>query len=400
MNKINNIFEESYTLGSMGRFKVCYAFILFLGGIIFISGCSQDNYSLVNRAYHNTTAHYNAYFLAGEKMKEVDEQIWQANVDDYNKVLKIYPTIDAALKTTIAPGLEEVIKKAALPVTKHKNSNWVDDSYILIGKSRLYQDEFDLALETFKFVNTKGADINARHAALIYLMRTFIVTKDFEHANAVFDYLKKEKLSKENSSNFYITRAHQYAVLEDYKKAEPYLTLAVKDVAKKDFKARIHFIIAQINQLYGNNQEAVVNYNFVLKNNPSYELSFYTKLYRTQVTEFKDQDDKKRIENYFKKLLKDKKNTEYKDKIYYEMGMFQLKQKNIQPAVAFFKKSLIEKSINKYQKATTYLRLGKTYYEELRDYENAKLYYDSTVAVWDPKDKEFRIIAQRQKILK
>lgn len=399
LNKINNIFEESSMIGSMFQYKGHAAFILLMSSLFFISGCSQDSYSLVNRTYHNTTAHYNAYFLAREKMKEIDGQIWQANVDDYNKVLKIYPNIDEGLKTTITPGLEEVIKKAALPVTKHKNSKWVDDSYILIGKSRLYQEDFTLALETFKFVNTKGADVNARHKALIYLMRTFIVTKDYDHANAVFDYLKKEKLNKDNSADFYVTRAYYYTIMEDYKKAEAYLTLAVKDISKKDFKARIHFIIAQINQLNENNKEAFTNYNQVLKNNPTYELSFYTKLYRTQVSELKDQDDKKKIENYFQKLLKDKKNVEYKDKIYYEMGMFDLKQDHVKPAVSLFKKSLLEKSINKYQKATTYLRLGKIYYENLQDYENAKLYYDSTVSVWDPKDKEFRIISQRQKVL-
>jgi tetratricopeptide (TPR) repeat protein len=396
LNKINNIFGKLSLAFIRSMSKISF---LYLGILFFIAGCSQDNYSLVNRTYHNTTAHYNAYFLAREKMKEVDLQIWQANADNYNKVLKIYPDIDKTIQSSIAPGLEEIIKKAALPVTKHKNSKWVDDSYLLIGKARLYQLEHTLALETFKFINTKGQDIHARHAALILLMRTFIITHDYESANSVFNYLKKENLNKVNSSDFYLTRGYQYSMLEDYKKAEPYLTLAVSDIKKKDFRARVHFIIGQVNQLFGNNKEAFINYNQVLKNNPPYELSFYAKLYRTQVSELDNNKDKKKVEKYFKKLLKDAKNAEYKDKIYYEMGMFEFKQGNTKEAISNFEKSLMEKSKNNFQKAVTYLRLGKIYYETLQNYEMAKLYYDSTVSVWDPKDKEFRLISQRQKVL-
>lgn len=379
--------------------KLRNAAIAFFSITYLLSGCSQDNYSLVNRTFHNTTAHYNAYFLAREKMKEVELQVWQANMDDYNKVLKIYPTLDKNIHTTIAPGLEEVIKMAALPVTKHKNSHWVDDSYILIGKTRLYQEDFPLAQETFKYVNTKSEDVNARHAALILLMRTFIVMADYDHGDAVFNYLKKEKLNRQNSRDFFLTRAYQVAALEDYKKEEAYLTLAVPHIRKKEYKARIHFIIAQINQMMDNNKEAFINYTQTIKNNPGYELSFYAKLYRTQVSEVRDANDKSRVEKYFKKLLKDKKNEDYKDKIYYEMGMFQFKQNEIKKAIPLFEQSLSQKSKNTFQKALTYLRLGKIYYENLQQYETAKLYYDSTVAIWDPKDKEFRIISQRQKIL-
>lgn len=361
--------------------------------------CSQENYSWVAVRWHNLNARDNAYFLAREKMKEVDAQIWKTNIDDYNKILKVYPNVDKPVQAAISTSIDDIIKKAALPVTRHKNSDWVDDSYNLIGKARLYQGEITLAQETFKFVNTKSKDPNARHEALIGLMRTFTVNREYENATSVFNFLKKEKLNKTNEGNFLLMRAYHYTVLEEYNKAEPYLTLALPLIKKRDLKSRIHFILGQMHQMNGNNKEAYANYHSTIKKNPPYELAFYAKLYRTQVSSIGKAEDVEKLEKYFKRLLNDFKNLEYKDKIYYEMALFEFKQGHTNKAITNFENSLKEKSKNTYQKANTFYKLARIYYDTLQNYEQAKLYYDSTAAVWDRLDKEYKPIVARQKIL-
>jgi hypothetical protein len=67
---------------------------------------------------------------------------------------------------------------ASLAIQRHPNSKWVDDSYILVGKARLYSLDWGNAVQTLKYVNTKSKDPNARHAAIIQLIRTFT-----EHAS-------------------------------------------------------------------------------------------------------------------------------------------------------------------------------------------------------------------------
>ncbi len=74
----------------------------------------------------------------------------------------------------------------------------MDDSYLLVGKARFYGREFESAVETFKYVNTKGTDDDTRHKALIFLMRTFMDDQQLANAKGVADYLRKEKLNKEN----------------------------------------------------------------------------------------------------------------------------------------------------------------------------------------------------------
>ena len=84
--------------------------------------------------------------------------------------------------------------------------------------------------------------------------------------------------------------------------------------------------------------EAYNYYQSTLRNTPEYELEFYTKLNMAQVTVLSKNGDIKKIRKYFKKLLKDPKNLEYKDKIYYEMAYFELKQGNLDGAIGYFKK--------------------------------------------------------------
>jgi tetratricopeptide (TPR) repeat protein len=332
-------------------------------------------------------------------MKEVEKKIKTGNIDDYNKVLKVYPIIPEATRSSIKGDLDYIIEKAALPVNKHQNSEWVDDSYNLIGKSRLYQKEYKLAVQTFKYVNTKAEDKNAKHAAMILLLRTFLDTLQPDNAAAVHEFIIKEKIQDINAKEFFLAEAAYFQHLEDYEKVKTNLEAALPHVKLKEDRARIHFIIAQIYQLQAKNEEAYKHYNQVFKNNPPYELFFFGRLYLAQVSNLADVSDRKKIDKYFKKLLKDQKNLEYRDKIYYEMGKYELKQNNYNQAIKNFQQSIAENKNNPFQKARTYLALAQVYYDNLHKYTLSKLYYDSTVTTWDPQDKEYKGLVERQKIL-
>jgi tetratricopeptide (TPR) repeat protein len=76
----------------------------------------------------------------------------------------------------------------------------------------------------------------------------------------------------------------------------------------------------------------------------------------------------KKIRNYFKKLLKDDKNREFVDRIYYEMANFELKHNNQEQAIEYYKSSIMESENNPRQKGLAYLRLGELYYDNYKNY--------------------------------
>lgn len=344
------------------------------------------------------TAHYNAYFIGKERIKEIEQTIFDAQDWNYNKVLPIFSQFDTTTSASLKTQLDDCIQKSSLAIQRHEGSKWEDDSYILVGKARHYASEFPDAIETFKYVNTHSEDDNTRHYALTELIKTFTEFQEYNNAVAVVDYLAKEDLNNENKKRLYLNSAYLYQKKDDPDKMVRNLVRAEELLNSSD-KARINFIIGQTYQSLNFESEAFRYYKNVLKNKPIYELEFYAKLYMARVTQLAKSNDLKKIEKYFKSLLKDTKNKEYQDKIYYELAGFELKNGHIDKAIENYKLSIKNSQTNQRQKGHSYWSLGKIYYDTLKNFVLAKSYYDSTVSTM-PKDEDaFEAIKNRQEIL-
>ncbi len=375
-----------------------FSTILIILAILALEACSPERDSWTSKAFHNTTAHYNGYYYARDEIQKIEKTIWSSLTDDYSKILRIYPQIDSTLAKSYDKEIQEAIKMASLAIQRHPNSKWVDDSYILVGKARLYSLDWGNAVQTLKYVNTKSKDPDARHAAIIQLIRTFTEHAEYNNGQAAIDFVQKEKLSKANKKNLLLEKAYFYQEQGDYDNVVRNLTEVAPMLTKKDRPGRIYFIIGQVYQKLGFESEAYNYYRKCLSTNPEYEVDFYARLYLAQVTEISRSKSVNAALKSFKKLLKDSKNKEFKDKIYYELGLFELKQKNLNDAIANFNKSVREGS-NKRIDGEAYLRLGEIYYDTLRKYELSQRYYDSATSAL-PQDYEgYAAIKERHEVL-
>ncbi len=380
---------------------------LLLGVIAMIIGCSAEKTNVFSTTYHNTTARFNPYFMANEYLKEVEASIEQQHKDNYNKTLKVYPYFDTTTIGGVKTQLDDCLKKSSKSIDWHKNSSMMNPSYILLGRALFYQGEYEKSITAFKIVNKNikkqkdesKRDANIRHEALTHLIRTYTDYGEENNAIAVGDFLKKETLNKDNQKKLYLNKAYLYQKRKNLDSMVSNLVSAAPLLKRKEGKAKTYFIIGQVYQKLGFDAEAYDNYTKCIKSNPPYELDFYAKLNRAQVFELSKTNDFKKIRKFYKKLLRDTKNKEFKDKIYYDMAEFEMKQGNLDDAIVKYKQSVASSVSNNRQKGFSYLRLGQVYYEQKKDYELAKSYYDSTVAVL-PKDEEnYLAIAERQKIL-
>lgn len=372
--------------------------LIFIVGVTSIS-CSQESNSFVARTYHNLLARDNPFFLARERMKLVEVKVYDLKEDNYNVILHPIPPLDTNKTKALASQLDDIIKKASIPIRRHKNSDYVDDSYILVGRCRMYKGQFKMGIDTYKYMNANGKDADDKIEGLIYLMRAYISANQFDNAKTVSDYIEKQNLTEKNKSLFNVTKAEYLRIFERYDEMIPLLEEAAPLQKKRDMRSRMYFILGQIYQLNGNDTLAYKNYRKVVKSNPPYEMLFISKLNLYQVTNINDAASKKKLNKYYAKLLKDPKNEEYKDKIYYEMALFEYKQKNTSKAIEYLKKSSQASKSAGYQKGFTYLKLAEIYYDDLEDYENAGAYYDSTAATFNKKDKRFPLISKREKVL-
>ncbi len=367
--------------------------------ILGFTACSPANSGLVGYSYHNITAKFNAYFIAKEKLDEVMFDLNSAHENNFNKTLKVFAPIDTNIVNSNKEKIEDIVKKASIGIQRHEVSKWVDDCYVLIGVARMLNREYEESIETFKFVNVNSEDDPTKHQALINLIRTFTEYEEYNNALAVIDYLNRQKLTKVNKRNLYLQAANFYQVTNNPNNIIKYLSAAAELMKRGEEKAKIHYILAQLYQQVGFDAMAYENYQNVLSNKPPYEFSFHARLNIAQVTEIGKGSDVKKIRKYFDQLLKDGKNVEFRDKIYYEMAEFEIKQGNIKEAIPYYKSSIRESVSNARQKSFSYHKLGILYFEELKEYPLAKAYYDSAATTM-PKDEEiYPAVQSRQEVL-
>ncbi len=352
---------------------------------------------MVGRTYQNIVARDNGYFLAREKMRATEATLYAARINDYNRFLPLFPTLDDATVTKITADLDDIIKKASLPLQYQPGSTWTDDSYLVIGKARYYKKEYAEAAKTFRYINGSSEDATVKQEALIWLMRTYLALKEYDNAAAVSDVLDKEEGRESTARELFLTRAEYHLLTGNPKLATENLNKAIPYIKPKNERSRTRYILAQLYQAQGQDKEAYAELNQILKRNPPYELDFYSKLLLGQVSDLNT--DRARLDKYFVKLLKDPNNKEYRDKVLYEMARLDYRQQRYPEALALVQQSLRVPTPNRVQKSYTYLLAGRIYYENLQRYQLAAAYYDSAVQNLPPTAPEYAATAERAQIL-
>ncbi len=374
--------------------------VLYLTPFLFlISSCSQEKKTWTSLAWHNTLARYNGYFLAKEKMKEFEAEQLTAFKDNYNRVLDIYPFPPPGSGSGANAAMEEVIKKASIPIQRHKNSKWVDDSYLLIGKARFYKEDWENAIQTFKFINTKFTDKDVKHLAVIWLLITYTRMGDVSNAKSVIAYLKKETLSKSNLREGALAFAWYYQKKKDYAKMLDYLSMGVELMPRSREKGRLSYALGQLNQKFKKDAYAEEAYRTVLRCWPGFDLEFNARMNLAEVVAVSDAKELKKMRKRFVRMTKEPKYEEYLDKIYYSMGLFEIKQNDVKAGIGYLKTSLRKSKSGSKQKPYTFLKLAELHYNPLRSYVWAKNYYDSTVLGLDSAEDNYKAIVKRQKVL-
>lgn len=390
------LFTEIKKLKSLIKYR--WQIIILFFAVVFVS-CTQHSTKVPNVVFHNITSYYNAYYLADKNRKDIEATLKKNHVEDFNQILQATYTIDTSKVSSYKKQLDTIEENGGVIIHKHGNSKWVDDAYILIGIGKLYEGEFSNAIKFFKYVNSHSNDANGKHEALAWLMRAYMEGEELFNAKAVSDYMDKteEKISSKNNMLLSLHRAQYYYINEDYEQMLVHMELAIPHIKIRDEKSRALFIAGQLRQMMGDNDTAYKHYKSVLRKNPPYEFEFYAKLNMAQVSNINDLADVKKIRKYFDKLLADEKNEEFKDRIYYEIAKYDLKQGKIPNAIKNFNLSL-KAGTNNLQKAYSYLELGNIYYES-SEYEKSKLYYDSIVKVLPKNFRKYDEIKERQEVL-
>ena len=380
------------------------------------AGCSTEKNTRASRTFHNVTSHYNVYFNANESVKEglltIDERI----EDDFTRLLPIYKESDPSAAKMVKSDMDyAVIKCSKLieihsitkkPKRKRKRTRkyqefasqeefnkWIDDSYLLMGKAYYYQQNYFAAIENFSYVVRKYPEEETADEAQVWLIKAYTELERFIEANEVIQAIQAyENFPKKFERELAIATANYYVKQEEYGDAIKMLDIAIKKTTWRRNKARLQYIIAQLYQELDQNDMASEAFRKVIRMNPGYKMAFNARINSAGV--FSGEGNTAELIKELNKMLRDKKNIEFRDQIYYALGNVYFREGEREIAKDNYKNSVSSSYKNQYQRALSSITLADLHFDDL-NYRGSQSYYDSAMIIIDETYPDYEDVAAR-----
>ncbi len=224
----------------------------------------------------------------------------------------------------------------------------------------------------------------AYYEGLLWLAKTYSERERYASAEYIFNSLQEEDdAPKDVKKQIPLSKARMYLVKNDYEKAIASLDDAIDVQKDKRLKARYSYIQAQIYSQKGEPGMALKSYEKVKKYRPNFEMEFNSDLNKVILRNEIGSTNTKSSLKALNKMLKEEKYSNYQGQIHYAIGEINYKSGKIDQAINDFQKSIYSNNGNDPQKAESYFRLGKLFFD-IEDFAQAKYYYDSTL-IYMPK---------------
>ncbi len=490
--------------------KIDKGWICLLVLIVFGSCTTQKKrgeLTKLQRLYHNTTSRYNGYFNANILYQESVLKLNEQYHDNYNKVLPVYKYAEANNPKEVAGDLDEAIKKVSVVVSLHRDADWVDDCYLLMGKAHFLKQDYESAQEALEYMvaefnpqaiakkktrkrknaakkkgtskkdkkkknkeaarkkkdkqreiaqkkkerqreikrnkkaRAKGKKVPTtpkvseaekarlaqeeakRKAAeeqqkakeeeiaevqpekprenyflkhrpayqegVLWLAKTYVERDNYLGAERLFNELANDPYTfKDVKRALAPAQAYFYLEQKKYDEAVVPLQTAIELAEERNDKARYAFILAQIHQNAGRTTEALASFEQAKKYSNEYEMEFSAQLNVLKNSWAAGQRSDEAVQKELEKMLKEAKNAEYQDQIYFVLADIAIRSGDKKKAIEYLAQSLKTNSLNKSQKGESHLLLAQLYFEE-EQYVEAKTNYDAALGVMSKNDERY-----------
>ncbi len=369
--------------------------------------CSVEKNTNLSRFFHNLTSHYNIYFNCYQSYEEGVLKISESAREDYSTIMPVFLYSDPE---NTAPGssfMDVAIRKASKLISLHsmtarpegKNNNrpasekeqefnsrkeynnWVDDSYLLMGKAQVYKNDYEAARITLMHNIRESIDPDIQAESTIWLSKAYVGQNNFVEARRLLSEMNITSLSQALQTEYWLTLTDIEVRQDNLEKAAQDHSKALAKMPANFNRSRYTYILARITEETGNASEAGNLYREVLRLKPPYEMEFNARINQAGVFDVAT-GDADEMKKGLEKLLKDAKNREYHDQIYFALGNLEMREGNTEEAINYYHKSAAASTVNNNQKGRSYLVLAE-YYFNIPDYLKAQVYYDSAVISLD-----------------
>ncbi len=391
--------------------------------LLIVQDCSVEKNTATTRFYHGLTARYNIYFNGYESFKAGIAKISKGHNDDFSELLRVFENSDPATVSFCSSDMEKAIQKASKLITlksittkpefnprkdltesekrllEQKEFNeWVDDSYFLIAKARFYKHEFAESASVFSYCISDANDPEIKLESSVWLARTYCERGNYIEAARLINEIEITSDSRKSFKAIYYPALADILIRQKkYQEAISPLSESLNYITGKRTRYRLTYLLAQLYERSGDAARSIELYREVVKMNPPYDVEFNAQINIAGVFDV-NSGNPQEISRELERMLKDSKNTDFQDQIYFALGNLMKKEGKEKEALGFYRKSASASTVNQNQKGKSYLALADYYYAR-PDYMKAGLYYDSTVYFLDQKYPDYKDLQTKSRNL-
>ena len=383
--------------------------MLFVVLMLFVAtGCSRKKDKFINRSWHSLNTKYNILYNGGIALETGKTAINSTFIDNYWDILpveRLQPTDDIILGVKAQdPNFGRAEEKAVKAIQVHgmnikgKEKNpQIDESYILLGKARYFDNRFIPAQEAFNYILFKYPASSNINLAKIWRAKTNLRLENEGLAiKNLKELIESNKLSDEDNVAASSALAQAYITIKALDSAIIQLQRASQLTKDNHELGRLRFIEGQLYSSLGIKDSSNLAFDQVIALNRKTPRVYMISAHLEKIKNFDFENDNKLIlETLLENLESNRENRPFLDKIYHQIANYQIKNNKDSLAIAYYNKSLRTDSKDAHLTALNYRILADLNFD-YSEYSLAGSYYDSTLLSLQDNSKSFRAIKRKR----
>lgn len=396
-------------------------FITAVAVLLLTAACSSHNNTAKSRWWHSFNARYNTYYNGSLAFTDGMAEKENGNKDNFTEMIPLYAVGNKASRDIGKANFDRAIEKSEKAIKKHsikrrpewtkkrrktaKDIEWLSrreynpflwKAWLMLGKSQFQKGDFDEAAATFSYMSrlytTQPAITGISRA---WLARSYTELGWLYDAEDVITKMRRDTMHYRAVSEWNYTYADFYLRSQRYDEAVTYLAKAIRHERRKKQKARMWYLMGQLQTELGHRDLAYKAYRRVVRQNPPYELEFNARIAQTEVMA---SGRSRQMIRRLRHMAASDNNKDYLDQVYYAIGNIYMAENDTLNAIAAYEKGN-EKSVrNGIEKGVLLLKLGNIYWAREK-YNDAQRCYGEAIGLLDKERDDYEELSARSKVL-
>ncbi|MEP5338967.1 MAG: tetratricopeptide repeat protein [Algibacter sp.] len=382
--------------------------LVLVGFSVVVTSCSRKKDKFINRNFHAVTTEFNTLYNGYIALDRGRQSLNDNYFDNYWEVLPIERM--QIMEEVVLPGQSKnedftrAEEKAVKAIQKHsmnidgkERNPQIDEAYLLLGKSRYFDQRFVPALEAFNYILYKYPSSDKINQAKVWREKTNIRLDNDELAiKNLKRLLIQEELDDQDLADATSILAQAYLNTKSIDSAITQLEIASNHTKSNDERGRYRFIQGQLYNELGKKDSANYAFDRVIELNRKTPRIYMISAYVEKIKNFDYENGNKfELLEHLTELEEDRENRPFLDKIYHQIGEYYLTNSSDSSAVTYYNKSLRTNSKDNVLMARNYEILGDMDFDA-SIYREAGAYYDSTMGKLKLNSKPYRVIKRKR----